>query len=1745
MRIQKKVMSATTRGSKRPRDSTRLSGSKCLAALGYAALITPAILLAVGGGQALAGQLAASAFQTYNSANAASIAPGRFALYSVAVDSLMPTQLNEGLTEVGKKTAAFDLLTPAELQANLLTDIEPVVVGPGGKLYLTDGHHTFTALEDSIYGASNPTVFVNVIANYSDLTMPEFFAMMQSQNLLLPLNDGVAEPVDPTTGAPIPAALTGLTSDVYRGLEYSILKNKSSTLFKTTANITGAVGAATPGLDKMTGLYSDFLEADAYRNANGGLGLAYLSPGDIALATQWNLNAKSVTSLPNITGVVTADQLPGFILGANITIASTISNATLANGALDGDGTFTGITEINAGTAAEPIRIGTPNTGFVMQLGNDLGKTVTLSGVNTYTGGTSILAGTLIVASDASLGAASPVNPTINPNSVLQSVQNANGIVFNSLTEGNGTLQIGTTAGGGTSSFTLDRPIAVDGETATLNVNGFVVNLTGQIVSLGTIGVGLGNATGVSDLTIDDLNSGTQGKLILSGNNPDFFGNIIVGNTGTPTVEVMSDAALGNTSGPAVSIGEVELNGGTFQAGANIAAPERNFFLGGGSTFDVNGFTTSWGSLTDVQRTMTFVNSNTTTRGAVTFSSLNVGSTATLQLTGGAAGESVTFTGGVARTGNATLILNPTSATSLGSSEKLFSGTGAASLENTIAPVWIVTNNGVSQKGAGPYDFVTYGANGYVKATYTSTATLNTTTGAEVIALSGAATLAAGANADVFALNTEGKTVTLGATGSTLTIGDNVNPAGLIMASGAAIKNGTLAFGGSEGVIWLSGSSTISSDITGANGLTFAGSGSVALSAANVSGAITIDTGTVTLAGANVFASDVAGVLLEDTKKNPAPATLAVTANNMLTALNTAGSNSAVTLSNSAALTLGDSVNNLSSTISATITQTGAAVAGALTLNGSGLFDFSGGAKNALSLVAGSSIVVDNSAQLRVAANEFANSNIAVVLNGASQLQFAQNGGGVFANTVSGAGALHLIGGTLQITGTSNTYSGGTIVETGSTLDISTANLPAINPNIVNAGGLVVFDQTATGTYNGVISDGAEMGTGPVLAGSLDKDDSTGADGGNVTLTKAQTFSGATTIEAGTLTLAAIDTLATSSGVDLGRIGGGSVATLALGANNTIQALSSEADNSTFVTLGANTLTIDTAATTGASFGGAISGAGAVVKSGAGMEVFAGANTYSGGTTVEAGALILTGSLNSKGATTVTGGLLDVANHGSLVTSTTNVDGGVLELDAGSSFTSATINVAAAGTVDAAGGATSLASATYNNSGVLNLQNGAGNNVLTLGAYHGAAGSQLDFGVNFATGIADKLVVGSITGASQIVITNLTPNAPVAYNPAGIPILVSTNPFNASAFTLAGGSLQQGLFQYELAYKADPALLLVGVPAADAYRLATLPTAAQSIWLDTAGAWLDRQADLRDLLIPGTPATAPQAATQAVWAHAMGDWANRNETQTYSLLGKTYAYQTGYSQNIGALFGGVDGAEEGLLRRGDTLVIGVSGGYINSTQSFKGSSTAATYQGGSAGVSATYLNQNFFVDTLLKADFLSLNFSDPSAGGFGASQPKADVTNYGAVVDAGYRFAFSRTTFAEPLATLAYVSSRVGGLTLAGSQVGFGDNDILRGRLGLRGGATLVENAEFRIEGSATASYWARLSGGASATIDSGAGAPLLTLTDKQVTNYGELGLGLNVFSQTSGWSGFVKGDYQFASGFNAGALKGGVAYNF
>ena len=317
----------------------------------------------------------------------------------------------------------------------------------------------------------------------------------------------------------------------------------------------------------MNGFYSDFIWAEAYRNANGGLGLSYLSPSDIAQSTQWNLNGGSTTTMPGISGTVTVAQLPGFILSQDITISTTISNATLANGTLDGNGTFTGHHELHLRSR---LRWAPCNRASSCSSAPITATPSRLSGPNTYTGGTTILAGTLIVANDAALGAAAPANYSIDLNNITGSVEAANGIIFNSLAEGAGTLKLGTTSGAGTSTFTTNRPIAVNGETATINLNGYIATLTGTIASVGANGIGIGSQTGVSDLTIADTSSGSKGVLVLapgSGSNANFYGNWIIS---SGTLRVSSDAALGNTTGPAYEIGQIDLDGGTFQAGASF-----------------------------------------------------------------------------------------------------------------------------------------------------------------------------------------------------------------------------------------------------------------------------------------------------------------------------------------------------------------------------------------------------------------------------------------------------------------------------------------------------------------------------------------------------------------------------------------------------------------------------------------------------------------------------------------------------------------------------------------------------------------------------------------------------------------------------------------------------------------------------------------------------------------------------------------------------------------------------------------------------------------------------------------------------------------------------------------------------------------------------------------------------------------------------------------------------------------------
>jgi hypothetical protein len=96
--------------------------------------------------------------------------------------------------------------------------MKTVVIGPGGALYLTDGHHTFTSLLETPDGGPDTRVRVRVQDDLSRLSPAAFWQEMQKRNLVwLRTADGKAITPDQL---PQGLGLARLGDDPYRGLVY-------------------------------------------------------------------------------------------------------------------------------------------------------------------------------------------------------------------------------------------------------------------------------------------------------------------------------------------------------------------------------------------------------------------------------------------------------------------------------------------------------------------------------------------------------------------------------------------------------------------------------------------------------------------------------------------------------------------------------------------------------------------------------------------------------------------------------------------------------------------------------------------------------------------------------------------------------------------------------------------------------------------------------------------------------------------------------------------------------------------------------------------------------------------------------------------------------------------------------------------------------------------------------------------------------------------------------------------------------------------------------------------------------------------------------------------------------------------------------------------------------------------------------------------------------------------------------------
>lgn len=131
---------------------------------------------------------------------------------------LHPTQLSLGWREVVYKRQLLETKSSADLAAYLKDKDTPVVIGPGGVPYLTDGHHTLRALLES--NLADKTAYGHVLANWSDLAPEAFWARMAEKNYSY-LKDAAGKMQPP---AALPASLRELQLDPYRGLAWAVMK---------------------------------------------------------------------------------------------------------------------------------------------------------------------------------------------------------------------------------------------------------------------------------------------------------------------------------------------------------------------------------------------------------------------------------------------------------------------------------------------------------------------------------------------------------------------------------------------------------------------------------------------------------------------------------------------------------------------------------------------------------------------------------------------------------------------------------------------------------------------------------------------------------------------------------------------------------------------------------------------------------------------------------------------------------------------------------------------------------------------------------------------------------------------------------------------------------------------------------------------------------------------------------------------------------------------------------------------------------------------------------------------------------------------------------------------------------------------------------------------------------------------------------------------------------------------------------
>ena len=833
-------------------------------------------------------------------------------------------------------------------------------------------------------------------------------------------------------------------------------------------------------------------------------------------------------------------------------------------------------------------------SGAVMLMGP--GK-VTLTGNNSYTGGTVVGGGTVKVADDAAFGAA-------NGKLIV-----AAGATVQALASFASSRAVELRLGGGkfdTNGNTLTLSGAVSGGGALTKIGAGTLILTGEnsysggtVVEAGTLQGTTqslqGAITNNAAVVFDQATNGTYAG-VMSGS-----GSLTKNGAGTVTLT----GANSYTGGTVVNAGVLQLG-----AGASLATGSALTVNGG--TFDFNGNSQTVGALSG-------------TGGAI---ALGSGTLTTDSASNTTLGSAISGSGGFVKQGTGLLALTGANAYTGGTTVN--DGTLQLGAGGSLASGGALTVNG------GTFDL-----NGNSQTVGTLSGTGGT------IGLGGGVLTTSSANDSTLASALTGSGGLVKQGGGTLTLTGTNSYSGGTTVSGGILQGNTSSLQGAitnnASVVFAQGvSGSYAGVMSGSGALTKTGAGTLTLTGANsYSGGTTVSEGTLQLGAGGSLASG--GALAIN------GGTFDLGGNNQTVGA-LSGTGGAIALGGGT-LTANSAINTA---LASAISGSGGFVkqgSGVLTFTGTN--SYSGGttvSEGTLRLGAGGSLASGGALTVNGGTFDLGGNNQTVgalsgtggaIALGSGTLTTNSASNTTLASTISGSGGLVKSGtGTLILSG-ANSYSGGTVV-TGGVLQ---GNSTSLQGAIVNNAS-VVFDQAVpvAGTISGekatflgdnqtMMGGGAGAGSGALTSPAIGTNsvvlNQTAGSGG-------QTVAGAGSgpkIGAGTLTLTGANTATvapnqTAGSIFSGTLSGGGALLKADAYADSLSGTGAQMTSSggTLTLTGSNTYAGGTTVSIGmigaGTYAGNMSGTGSLTKTGAAALILTGTNTYSGGTIVSGGTLV-------------------------------------------------------------------------------------------------------------------------------------------------------------------------------------------------------------------------------------------------------------------------------------------------------------------------------------------------------------------------------------------------------------------------------------------------------------------------------------------------------------------------------------------